>query len=566
MRKEPILLFFLVAAMLFFFAVPLSAADGASSGGDAPYGDVPRAPFSKGVNLSAWFEAASPSRVQFSKFTQKDFADLKALGCDVIRLPINLKAMTSGAPDYALDPLFLSFLDQAVGWAEDLGMYLIIDNHTFNFAVPTEGNVEAVLLKEWAQLAARYRDRSDFVVYEVLNEPHGIDCAKWAKIQGRVVAAIRAIDGRHAIIVGSANFNNYRDLTALPAYPDKNLIYTFHFYDPMVFTHQGADFTAPSLVGLSGVPFPPDAGRMPPVPARLRGTWFGESLAAYATQGSPERIGETLDGPARFARERKVPVFCGEFGVYMPNAPREDRVAWHRLVRTALERRGLSWAIWDAYGSFGLFDLPTGGRVDEDLNVPLVEVLGLSAPPQRPRRAGPETAAIEIYRDFPGEGISLGGENQKGVTDYYSAAAPASGKYALRWGGGERYSSVSFTFARARDLSELARKGFALEFTARTATPGAAFEIRFRDAATAPGEKPWRMSRTVDGSLLPADGAWHRVRIPLAEMRETGAWRDAWFEPKGEFSWERVGSLEIAAETQPLKGVDFYFDDIEITQ
>jgi len=49
-------------------------------------------------------------------------------------------------------------------------------------------------------------------------------------------------------------------------------------------------------------------------------------------------------------------------------------------------------------------------------------------------------------------------------------------------------------------------------------------------------------------------------------MRETGAWRDAWFDPKGEFSWERVGSLEIAAETQPLKGVDFYFDDIEITQ
>lgn len=561
MRKEPILLFFLALAILFCAAVPLSASDGAVSDGD-----VPRAPFSKGVNLSAWFETASPSRIQFSKFTKKDFADLKGFGCDVIRLPINLKSMTSGAPDYTLDPLFLSFLDQAVSWAEGLGIYIIIDNHTFNFAVPTEGNVEAVLLQEWKQLAARYKDRSDFVVYEVLNEPHGIDCAKWAKIQGRVVAAIRAIDGRHAIIVGSANFNNYRDLLDLPAYPEKNLIYTFHFYDPMVFTHQGADFTTPSLVGLSGVPFPPDRKRMPSVPARLKGTWFGDSLASYATQGSPERIEEALDGPARFARERKVPVFCGEFGVYMPNAPREDRVAWHRLVRTALERRGLSWAMWDAYGPFGFFNLPSGGRVDEDLNVPLVGALGLTAPPQLPRRTGPETSAIEIFRDYPGEGITLGGDNQKGVTDYYSTDAPASGKYALRWGGGEQYSSVSFNFAHPRDFSELVRKGFALEFMARSATSGATFEIRFRDAATAPEEKPWRMSRTVDGSLLPADGAWHRVRIPLAEMRETGAWRDAWFEPKGEFSWERVGSLEIAAEAKPLKGIDCCFDDIAITQ
>jgi endoglucanase len=561
MRKEPILLLFLAVAISLFAAVPLSAFDGAASSVDAP-----RAPFSKGVNLSAWFEAASPSRIQFSKFTQKDFADLKGLGCDVIRLPINLKAMTSGAPEYALDPLFLSFLDQAVDWAEGLGMYIIIDNHTFNFAVPTEGNVEAILLKEWKQLAARYKDRSDFVVYEVLNEPHGIDCAKWAKIQGCVVAAIRAIDGRHAIIVGSANFNNYRDLVNLPAYPDKNLIYTFHFYDPMVFTHQGADFTTPSLVGLAGVPFPPDAGRMPPVPARLKGTWFGEGLADYATQAAPERIEEALDGPARFARERKVPVFCGEFGVYMPNAPREDRVAWHRLVRTALERRGISWAIWDAYGSFGLFDLPTGGRVEEDLNVPLVEALGLSAPTQRPRRNGPETGAVEVFRDYPGEGIALGGENQKGVTDYYSTDSPASGKYALRWGGGERYSSVSFTFSKPRDFTELVRKGYALEFMARVATPGASFQIRFRDAATAPEEKPWRMSRTVDGSLLPADGEWHRVRIPLSEMRETGAWQAAWFEPRGAFSWARIGTLEIAAETMPLKGIDFYFDDIAITQ
>ena len=68
-------------------------------------------PFHKGVNLTNWFQAASPRQIQFTKFTKKDFQNIKSLGCDVIRLPINLHGMTSGAPDYTLDPLFLNFLD-----------------------------------------------------------------------------------------------------------------------------------------------------------------------------------------------------------------------------------------------------------------------------------------------------------------------------------------------------------------------------------------------------------------------------------------------------------------------
>lgn len=549
-----------------FYLSALLLIGAASSAGAAESAAIPATPFTRGINLSGWFEVPSPRQIQFTRYTRKDFESLKALGCDVIRLPINLKAMTSGSPDYTLDPLFLSFLDEAIGWAEDLGIYIIVDNHTFDPAIPTESDVEKVLLKEWTQLAARYRDRSDFVVFEVLNEPHGIDVGKWAKIQGRVVAAIRAIDARHAIIVGSANFNNYRDLVSLPAYPEKNLIYTFHFYDPMVFTHQGAAWTAPSLATLSGVPFPPDSTRMPAVPAKLKGTWIENDLKAYSSIAAPERLEEALDIPARFAVERKVPVFCGELGVYIPNAPSSDRVAWHRLVRAAFEKRGFSWAIWDAYGSFGLFNSARGGSIEHDLNVPLVTALGMTAPVQTPFVQGPETKGIDIFRDYPGAGIVTWSYGAKGSADFYSTDAPSPRKYALRWGGCDRYGSVAFNFTRPLDLSTLAETGYALEFTARTDKPGSAIEIRFRNAVGAPGERPWRMSRTLDETLLPADGAWHRVRIPLSEMRETGAWDDAWFDPSGLFSWKRVSVLEFVAEGQALAGVEYSFADIAIAK
>ena len=79
------------------------------------------APFSRGVNLSNWLQASSAQNVHFAKFGRTDFAQIQQLGCDVVRLPINLHAMTSGPPDYRIDPLLYDFLDQIADWADELG-------------------------------------------------------------------------------------------------------------------------------------------------------------------------------------------------------------------------------------------------------------------------------------------------------------------------------------------------------------------------------------------------------------------------------------------------------------
>jgi endoglucanase len=85
---------------------------------EAPQTVLRKAPFSKGVNFSAWFEAPGAQKIPFTKYAEKDFADVKSLGADVIRLPIRMHSMTHGAPDYILDPLLIKFLDIAVDWAE----------------------------------------------------------------------------------------------------------------------------------------------------------------------------------------------------------------------------------------------------------------------------------------------------------------------------------------------------------------------------------------------------------------------------------------------------------------
>ena len=76
-------------------------------------------PFTRGVNLTGWLQAPGVRQVQFSRFTRQDLFDIRTLGFDVIRLPVNLPAMTGPAPDHTVAPLLFFFLDQIVDWAEE---------------------------------------------------------------------------------------------------------------------------------------------------------------------------------------------------------------------------------------------------------------------------------------------------------------------------------------------------------------------------------------------------------------------------------------------------------------
>ena len=232
-------------------------------------------------------------------------------------------------------------------------------------------------------MAQHYRDRSRYVYYEVLNEPHGIADALWNSIQQKVVDAIRTVDQTHTIIIGPAGWNSYNNLKYMPEYRDPNLIYTFHFYDPFLFTHQGASWTSPSMVSLAGVPFPYDATAMPTCPNDLEGTWVEGALnTSYKTEGTVARVKELIDRAVSFRGQRRFPVqlLCGEFGVYMPNSDPGQRVNWYRLVREYLEEKGIAWTTWDYTGGFGLFETGGNDLFEHDLNIPLLEALDFNVP------------------------------------------------------------------------------------------------------------------------------------------------------------------------------------------
>ncbi|MBN1506120.1 MAG: glycoside hydrolase family 5 protein [Sedimentisphaerales bacterium] len=522
-------------------------------------------PFHRGVNLTNWLQAGSVRQIQFTKYTKQDLVNIRSLGCDVIRLPINLHFMTDGEPAYAVDPLFYYFLDQIVDWCEELELHLILDNHTFDVTSSTDVNVDKVLVPVWSQMAERYKGRSSCLCYEILNEPHGIADARWGQIQQEVIDAIRAVDQTHTIVVTGAGWGSYNNLKYLPVYADQNLIYSFHFYDPFLFTHQGASWTNPSMVSLAGVPFPYNYRRMPTCPDELKGTWVQSSLNSYRTDGTVSRVRQLINVAIDFHNSRQVPVFCGEFGVYRENSDDAQRAYWYEIVRTYLEDNGIPWTSWDYQGGFGLFQAGTNELFKHDLNVPLVQALGLVAPEQTPFVVTPDLTGFNIYTDYVAPGVYDASWINDGTLDYYCDTQPAAGAYCIHCTGFDRYNAIALDFRPDRDLTQLVQKGCTLDLWVRGNSPGARFDVRFLDTKTTdPKDHPWRMRTTIDQANAAWDGQWHRVQIPLKSFTEHGSWDGAWLNPQGLFDWAAVDRFEIVSEHHAFTGMDFWFDDIRV--
>lgn len=337
------------------------------------------APFTKGVNFTNWLEYRPAEEVNENYIVREDFVNAKKLGCDVIRLPIHFEKLCTAADGYKIPEKILRILDNAVKWSGEQGMYLILDFHNDCTAdSKTPDDVDKILIPVWTELATRYKDHTGGVVYEIMNEPHAININLWNKIILDVFKRIREIDKNHWIIVGGADWNSTAAMKKLPDFKDDKVIYNFHYYDPHLFTHQGASWT--HVNRFKDIPFPYDKKKMPPLPKRPNLEEIMRYLK-YRTDGKLETVMNYFDQYVDFSLERNAPVFCGEFGCFT-SVPNEARVNWYRIVAGLLAERGIARTSWDYYGSFGVFntvDYGTRPRFPEDLNRDIVKALGLNA-------------------------------------------------------------------------------------------------------------------------------------------------------------------------------------------
>ncbi len=322
------------------------------------------------------------------------------------------------------------------------------------------------------------------------------------------------------------------------------------------------------MTSLTGVPFPNNPDSMPSCPADLTGTWVESNLNAYPVEGTEAHVRELLDIPALFKTQRNVRVYCGEFGVYMPNAGFMDRIRWYDLVRNYLEANEIAWTTWAYCGEFGLFEEGSNELPEYDFSIPLLQALGLTIPDQQEYVMLPDSSGFSIYSDYISNRIIESSYSGTSATDFYEDELPENGNFCIAWSNASQNNTIGFDFKPDKDLSFLAENDFVFNCWLRGNDESIKFDIRFLDTKTSvPEDHPWRMGITIDKTLVDWNGQWQNLKIPLKDFREKGSWdNNAWFNPIGAFDWTATDRLEIVAEHMDLTGIEIYFDEISITK
>jgi len=337
-----------------------------------------------GINASEWFaqSANDYSAARTNRYTDaQDIALMARLGFDHVRLSIDavpLEQLPLGREGLNAD--FLARLDRTVGAVLADGLAVEIDLHPESgFKQQLLSNDDAVdrLTLLWRRLATHYATRDqERVFFEILNEPEVNDPYRWSGIQARLAAAIRESAPRNTLIATGANYSGIQDLLTLHPLSDGNVIYTFHFYNPTEFTHQGASWGPAWWSYTHGVPYPATESSMQEILKQVPDAANRYQLESYwLDHWDAHRVHLLIDEAAAWGRENHVPLNCNEFGVYRGLSDPASRANYIRDVRTALEEDGIGWAMWDYRGGFGVVWKEDGqpARVDESV----VSALGL---------------------------------------------------------------------------------------------------------------------------------------------------------------------------------------------
>ncbi|RUL89806.1 glycoside hydrolase family 5 protein [Tautonia sociabilis] len=288
----------------------------------------------RGINLGNALEAPEIGAWGM-ELEESYFDEIAQAGFDSVRIPIRWSAHAARSAPYAIDPGFFKHVDWAIDQALSRGLLAVVNFHHIEELYADPEGERGRFLALWRQVAERYQDRPDGLVFEILNEPHGnLGVEPWNDLIPEALAVIRESNPDRVVIVGPAPWNGFRGLADLKLPEgDRNLIATFHYYEPFPFTHQGASWVEGS------------------------GDWLGTTWEATEEQRSA--VAEAFDQVASWADRHGRPVYLGEFGAYS-RADEASRQRWTAFVAREAERRGFSWAYWEFGSGFGAFDRQSG--------------------------------------------------------------------------------------------------------------------------------------------------------------------------------------------------------------
>lgn len=328
----------------------------------------------RGTNLSNWFWAPNKT------YSSSDFSTLHRMGMTYVRLPIDFSYLYDPKTRNKLNRQNLANVYSAIQAIQHEKLAVLVDIH----ATPqplSNSSFQPIFKRFWQSFAAYLSTNTDpdYTFLQPLNEPiFEQNPQAWLPIQAELIRAIRRRAPKHTIIATGAKWQNRETLIQMQPLSDRNIIYDFHFYDPFLFTHQGADWVGGYYSQIQNLPYPSSPQLVQSVIDQLAGNPEAQGAIAYYgnEHWSKAEIQALLAPVANWANRNRVKVICSEFGAYGVYAPADSRVQYITDVRSSFEQLGIGWAMWEYMSGYGFAEQSDSLIVDRSL----VQALGLKLP------------------------------------------------------------------------------------------------------------------------------------------------------------------------------------------
>lgn len=319
----------------------------------------------RGVNLGGYLSQCEHTKEHYEEFIKEsDIEKISSWGFDHIRLPIDYEVLEEedGTP---IEDGY-TIVDRLVNWCRNHKLGVVLDLHKaygydFNDAGDGEknnlfGNVKLQkrFVDLWERISSNF-SKYDNVAFELLNEVVEEDNADaWNKLIEKAVEAIRKNAPDSYIIYGGIQWNSAKTLKLLEKPHDDKIIYTFHFYEPLLFTHQKA-YWVKTMDPSWEISYP---GTMEEYMEKSK--IIGDQGKAVYECGldyiGTQLIDDLVQDAITAAENAGVGLYCGEFGV-IDRAPVEDTKRWFDDVNEVFSKYNIRYCVWNyKEKDFGIAD------------------------------------------------------------------------------------------------------------------------------------------------------------------------------------------------------------------
>jgi len=273
----------------------------------------------RGINLGNTLEPPTESAWNNGPAKESFFDAYLDAGFSNIRIPVRWDKHTGNQAPFTIDPTWMNRVEEVINWGLSRGFYITLNGHhedwlKNNYSDPT---LRARYDSIWVQVAERFKDKSDKLLFEIINEPNGMTRTQVDDLNQRILGIIRQTNPTRIVIYSGNMYSNSEQLLNAAILADDYIIGYYHAYDPWQFSGQGM------------------------------GTW--------GTANDYQQLINKYQSVKNWSVANNIPIHHSEFGaIHDCDFNSRMRIYAHNVEQCVVN--GFAFSVWDDGGDFGVLN------------------------------------------------------------------------------------------------------------------------------------------------------------------------------------------------------------------